>query len=230
MIFDPHYLMMVALPILILGMITQGMLKSAFAKYSRVRASSGLTGAEAAHEMLRSAGIADRVSIERVQGFLSDHYDSRKKVLRLSPEIYGGTSLAAVGVACHEAGHAVQDARNYVPLVLRNAIVPTASIGSGAGLWMVIIGLFLQWQSLALLGLLLFGMVVVFQLVNLPVEFNASSRAKQMVTELGIVHGPAEAAGVAKVLNAAAMTYVGAAIGAILQLLYFISLFSGRRN
>ena len=227
---DPNWLIFVLLPSLVIGMIAQGMVKSAISKYSRVAASSGLTGAQAAHEMLRAAGLEHRVGIERVSGFLSDHYDPRKKVLRLSPQIHDERSIAAIGVACHEAGHAVQDAKNYGPLVVRNAIVPTAGIGSNLGMILIIIGFFIKSMNLMMLGLVLFGVVVVFQLVNLPVEFNASTRAKQMVTQLGLVQGPQETAGVSRVLNAAAMTYVAATITAILHLLYYAMLIFGRRD
>ncbi len=229
-LLDSNFFLFVFLPSLVIGMLAQGMVKGAISKYSHVPASSGLTGAQAAHEMLRAAGLDRRVGIERVSGFLSDHYDPRKKVLRLSPQIHDERSIAAIGVACHEAGHAVQDAKNYAPLVLRNAIVPTAGLGSNLGMILIVVGFFLNWTGLALVGLVLFGVVVVFQLVNLPVEFNASTRAKQMVTQLGLVHGPQETAGVSRVLNAAAMTYVAATITAILHLLYYAMLIFGRRD
>ena len=230
------YIMLVMLPTLVICGLAQWRVKSAFARYSRVRASSGLTGAQAAQAMLRQAGLDRTVGIERVQGYLSDHYDPRHKVLRLSPEIYDGYSLASVGVACHEAGHAIQDARNYMPLILRNAIVPTAGIGSKMGGILMIVGLILSGMnqalgmSLAWVGLILFGSVVVFQLINLPVEFNASSRAKEMLGEMGIIHGPAEAAGVRSMLGAAAMTYVAATVTAILNLIYWAMILTGRRN
>ncbi|MCL5271301.1 MAG: zinc metallopeptidase [bacterium] len=229
--FDIRYLIIVG-PAILLAIIASAKVKAAFARYSRVPAASGFPGAEAAAQMLRSAGLPG-VSIERVSGFLSDHYDPSKKVLRLSPEVYDARSLASVGVACHEAGHALQDARHYAPLVLRNAIVPTASIGSNLAFVLILIGLFIQaFHGLALIGLALFGTVVVFQIINLPVEFNASSRAKGMLVDLGIVQPGAEAAGVASVLNAAAMTYVAATLTAILQMLYFAMLVlgGGRRN
>jgi hypothetical protein len=180
--------------------------------------------------MLQDAGLGGRVDIQRVQGFLSDHYDPFKKVLRLSPQVYEGRSLAAVGVACHEAGHAIQHANAYAPLVIRNYIVPTANLGSNLGMILIVIGLLLQMSGLAMLGVLLFGAVVLFQVVNLPVEFNASTRAKQMVSQMGIVSGRQEEAGVAAVLNAAAMTYVAATITAILQLLYFVMIVAGGRD
>lgn len=236
MFFDINYMLMVFIPTLILAGGAQMMVKSAFNKYSKVPIRSGLTGAEAAHRMLRDAGLAGRVDIQRVQGFLSDHYDPFKKVLRLSPQVHDGRSLAAVGVACHEAGHAIQHANAYAPLVIRNYIVPTANIGSNLGVILVMIGLVLHYLTgalglgLAMLGVLLFAAVVVFQLVNLPVEFNASTRAKRMVSQLGITAGRQEQAGVATVLNAAAMTYVAATVTAILQLLYFVMLIAGSRD
>ncbi|HOE96046.1 MAG TPA: zinc metallopeptidase [Candidatus Sumerlaeota bacterium] len=237
MFFDPGYLLFVFLPTLILAGGASLWVKSAFSKYSKVRASSGLTGAQAARAMLRAAGMDRHVSIERVSGHLSDHYDPRHKVLRLSPAVHDQASLAAVGVACHEVGHALQDAQAYKPLVLRNAIVPTAGFGSNFGMILVMIGLGISTLTqsalgfyIAMGGVLLFGTVVVFQLVNLPVEFNASARAKQMVVQLGIVQPGREAGAVASVLNAAAMTYVAATVTAILQMLYFLMLVMGRRN
>jgi len=218
-------------PCLLLSLWASWRVKHTFSKYSRVGASSGMTGAQAAAEMLRQAGLAGKVTIERVSGFLSDHYDPRSKVLRLSPPVYDGQSLASVGVACHEAGHAIQDATKYAPLVWRNAIVPTASIGSNLGIWMVIFGGIFHWYNLAAIGLVLFAMVVVFQLVNLPVEFNASARARQMLPRLGVISGAAESRGVATVLNAAAMTYVAATITAVMELLYWAMIvFGGRRD
>ncbi|MEN6626131.1 MAG: zinc metallopeptidase [Candidatus Sumerlaeia bacterium] len=230
MFFDPHYMLFVMLPSLLLALWAQGKVKWAFAKYSKVRSSSGMTGAQAAAQMLTDAGLGNRVGIERVSGFLSDHYDPRTKVLRLSPEVYDSRSLAAVGIACHEAGHAVQDATNYAPLVVRNAIVPTAGIGSNLGVWLVIIGLIIGSLKLAWVGVILFGAVVVFQFVNLPVEFNASNRAKKMLPALGIISGREESKAIDSVLDAAAMTYVAATVGAVLQLLYYIMLLTGRRD
>jgi uncharacterized protein len=224
------YLVLVFFPTLLFSLYAQFKVKHAFSKYSRVRASSGMSGAEAARAMLKDAGLQDQVSVECIGGFLSDHYDPAKKVLRLSPDVYNNASLAAVGVACHEADHAVQDARNYAPLVLRNAIVPTANIGSYLGYALIIIGLIVHSTGLAMLGLILFAAVVVFQIVNLPVEFNASSRARQMVSRLGIVSGGAEAAAVSSVLSAAAMTYVAATVAALVNLLYYASIIFGRRD
>jgi Zn-dependent membrane protease YugP len=215
--------------LLIISAVAQAQVKSKFSKFSRVRASSGMTGAQAAQHMLRQQGITN-VGIERQGGFLSDHYDPRRKVIRLSPGVYDSNSLSAVGVACHEAGHAVQDARKYAPLVIRNAAVPIAGIGSNMSFVLIFIGLILNFTGLAVIGLLLFAGVVFFQVVNLPVEFNASSRAKEALVSYGIVSRGAEENGVSQVLNAAAMTYLAATLTAIFQLLYFALLvFGGRR-
>lgn len=226
---SPLWLILIG-PCVLLALWAQFRVKSAFAKYSRVPVSSGMSGAQAAREMLNAAGLND-VAIERVDGFLSDHYDPREKVLRLSPEVYEGRSLASVGVACHEAGHALQDARHYAPLALRNAIVPTASIGTNLGMILIVLGLiFAAFRPLAVVGLILYAAVVVFQVVNLPVEFNASSRAKQMLAQLGIVQGRQESEAVASVLGAAAMTYVAATITAIAHLVYYGMLIFGGGN
>ncbi len=226
--FDPLYWMIV-LPALLLAGWAQMKVKSSFARYSKVRNHSGATGARAAFEILRNAGIVD-VQIELVRGWLSDHYDPRKKVLRLSPDVYNGETIAAVGVAAHEAGHAIQHARKYAPLSLRSALVPTASIGSTLAFPLIILGWGLATftsisPALALgitkVGFWLFAAVVVFQIINLPVEFNASSRAKKLLTETGIIRTQEEARGVSSVLNAAAMTYVAATIAALANLLYY---------
>jgi Zn-dependent membrane protease YugP len=225
------YLLFMLVP-LAFGLYAQFRVKAAFGKYMGVGNSAGLSGAEAAYEMLRTAGLERTVGIERHEGFLSDHYDPSAKVLRLSPDVYDKRSLAAVGVACHEAGHALQDATNYAPLTMRNAIVPTANIGSQAGIWMIIIGMiFLHSYTMAVLGLILFSAVVVFQFVNLPVEFNASARAKEMIGKMGIVRSREEAAGVAEVLDAAALTYVAATVSAVATLLYYgLMIFGGGRR
>jgi len=214
--FDPVYLMFV-IPPLLLGLYAQWKVKSSFAAMSQVRAR--LSGAQAARRMLDSAGLSD-VQIEQVGGHLSDHYDPRGKVLRLSPDVYNGESMAAVGVACHEAGHAFQDAKGYAPLAIRNLAVPAANFGSSAGMILLFIGLVLSFKPLALIGLLLFACVVFFQLVNLPVEFNASSRAREELVSQGIIAGNEEQY-VAKVLNAAALTYVAGTLQSVMTLLYF---------
>jgi Zn-dependent membrane protease YugP len=229
-LFDPLYWLIIG-PTMLLAFWAQMRVKSSYEKWSQIGASSRLTGAEAADRMLRSAGLND-VKIEQVQGFLSDHYDPRSRVLRLSPQNYQGTSVAAMGVACHEAGHALQHANGYAPLALRNAIVPVASIGSWLSWPMIFGGLILNWMNLAIAGVVLFGALVVFQLITLPVEFDASNRAKAQIRSLGIIHSEGESKGVSAVLNAAAMTYVAATITALAQLLYFalrLGLF-GRRD
>jgi len=230
---DPWYFVYVG-PAIILGMIAQGMVKSAYTRAGRIRASSGLSGAETAQRILNAYGIND-VAIEPVKSFLGDHYDPKHKVLRLSPEVYSGRSLASLGIAAHEVGHAIQDARNYSALVIRNGLVPMASVGSNFAMILVIVGLVLSYmtrgfgQSIAIAGLGLFGVGVLFQLVNLPVEFNASSRARTILVEQRMIT-PQENKVVGSVLNAAAMTYVAATITAIATLLYYASLVFGRRN
>jgi Zn-dependent membrane protease YugP len=221
MFFDPMYLLIIS-PALLLGLWAQMRVKSTFARAQRMPAP--LSGAAAARHILNSAGL-DHVEIEQVPGKLSDHYDPRHKVLRLSQDVYHKRSLAAVGIAAHEAGHAIQDARAYAPLVIRNAAVPAAGLGSGAGMLLLVLGMFFS-QTLLLIGIGLFACVVFFQVVNLPVEFNASTRAKAQLVNLGIV-SPQELVYVNKVLSAAALTYVAATLQAILTLLYYIMRYSG---
>ena len=230
---DPMYFIIVG-PGIILAMIAQGMVKSAYARAGRIKASSGLSGAETAQRILNAYSIND-VAIEPVKSFLGDHYDPKHKVLRLSPEVYNGRSLASLGIAAHEVGHAIQHARHYSPLVIRNGLVPLASVGSNFSILLVIVGLVLSWMEMglgkpvAIAGLGLFGVVVLFQLVNLPVEFNASSRARTILIEQGMIT-PQENKVVGRVLNAAAMTYVAATITAVMTLLYYAYLVFGRRN
>jgi uncharacterized protein len=196
-----------------------------------VPARSGMTGAQAAAEVIRQRGVTG-VRIEPTHGFLSDHYDPFRRVLRLSEDVYSGRSLAALGVAAHEAGHAIQHAQAYGPLKLRSLLVKPASIGSNFGLILASIGFALQASSLTMLGIVLFSAAVLFTLVTVPVEFDASKRAVAALEQLGIVT-PGEVPGATAVLNAAALTYVAAAITAILQLLYFLmraGLLGGRRE
>jgi len=216
MIFDPVYFLFV-LPPFFLGLYAQWKVKSSFAAMSKVPAR--MTGANAARPMLDNAGLSD-VGIEEVSGHLSDHYDPRHKVLRLSPDVYHGQSMAAVGVACHEAGHAFQDAKGYVPLAIRNLAVPAANFGSNAGMALLFVGLIFSFKPIAVIGLLLFACVVFFQVVNLPVEFNASTRAREELVAQGIIAGNEEQY-VAQVLNAAALTYVAGTLQAIMTLLYY---------
>jgi hypothetical protein len=222
--FDPMYFLFVG-PALLLAAWASFRVKSTFGKFARVGVRSGMTGAEAAAAVAR-AGNA-QVTIERHGGFLTDHYDPRSKTLRLSPEVYEGRSIASIAVAAHEAGHAIQDVVGYPALGFRSAMVPIASFGSRVWVWVFLAGvLFAQGGSLGPLlqnaGILLFGFTVVFQLVTLPVEFNASSRAKAVLASSGIVSTQEEAEGVSKVLGAAAMTYVAAALTSIATLLYLL--------
>ncbi|NLX14187.1 MAG: zinc metallopeptidase [Phycisphaerales bacterium] len=214
------YMLYVALPGLLIGLYAQMKVKSAFARGSRIPARRGWTGAQIAQAILDANGIRN-VSIEPIRGHLSDHYDPRAKVLRLSPDVYSGRSLAAAGVAAHEVGHAIQDARGYAPLGLRNAVVPVANIGSSFGMMLAMIGLAMGLTNMVGIGALLFAAVVVFQIINLPVEFNASRRARDTLVMNGLVTEQ-EDREVARVLNAAAMTYVAATITSILTLLYFL--------
>jgi uncharacterized protein len=222
MIWDPMYFLYIA-PALLLGFWAQWRIR---VTYSRaMQEPAPLSGAAAARHILDSAGL-QFVNVEQVPGHLSDHYDPSAKVLRLSPEVYGSRTLAAVGIAAHEAGHAIQDAKQYMPLVIRNAAVPVANFGSGIGLYMAMFGAMLNFQPLLLIGIGLFACVVFFQLVNLPVEFDASSRAKAQLVELNIVDRESMWY-VNKVLNAAALTYVAATLQAVLTLLYFVLRFAG---
>ena len=219
MFFDPLYLLF-AIPGLIVAGLASFYVKSTFSEYSRFRASSGMTGAQAAAQMLHSAGIYD-VNIERVDGFLSDHYDPSSRTLRLSPGVYDSDSLSAIGVACHEAGHALQDAANYAPLGLRSALVPVTNISSWLSYIVIFAGFIFQSGGMVMLGAILFSAVVVFSIVTLPVEWDASSRAKQLMVTAGIVSAP-ERDSAGKVLNAAFLTYVAAVLSSLLTLLYYL--------
>jgi|SRR3990172_9515281 len=222
---SPTYLLFMA-PALILMMLAQWYVSSAYRKWSQVQASSRLSGAEAAQRLIRNGGLYD-VQVEGVGGNLTDHYDPRKKVLRLSQGVYEGRSVAALAIAAHELGHAVQDNVEYFPLRLRSALVPAVNIGSSLGWLLIIIGLVIRWTDLAWLGVLVFSGGALFALATLPVELNASARAKQLLSESGIIMGEDERRGVNNVLNAAALTYVAGLVTAVLQLLYFASLVMG---
>ncbi|MGI6418990.1 MAG: zinc metallopeptidase [Thermoguttaceae bacterium] len=211
-------------PAILLGLWAQMMIRSSYARAQQQPAP--LSGAAAARHILDSAGLQN-VDVEMTPGHLSDHYDPRQKVLRLSHEVYQSRSLAAVGIAAHEAGHAIQDARSYAPLVVRNLAVPAAGFGSNIGLLLAFLGVVFSLQPLLLAGIILFSFVVFFQVVNLPVEFNASSRAKEQLATLGIVSA-GDMTYVRKVLNAAALTYVAATLQAILTLLYYVMRYSSR--
>lgn len=219
MIFDPLYLL-VLLPALLLSFWAQGKVRSAYARGSKIANHRRLTGAEAAHRVLAAAGVRN-VDIEMSRGVLSDHYDPRHKVLRLSPDVYNGRSVAALGIAAHEAGHAIQESRGYAPLAIRNGIVPMASVGSGLSFTVFFLGWLFHNPMMIIGAILMFAAFVVFQLVNLPVEFDASRRARLMLAENGLIT-EAEAPEVRRVLSAAAMTYVAATVGAVLTLIYML--------
>ena len=214
----------------LLSLVASARVNSTYNKYSKVRSMSGMTGAEAAKRLLNSQGIYD-VQVRPVSGQLTDHYDPRSKTVNLSDSVYGSTSVAAIGVAAHECGHAMQDNTGYVPLKLRGAIVPVANIGSQAAFPIILLGFFIGGvgSPLVNIGLLLFSVAVLFQLVTLPVEFNASSRAIHLLGEVGIL-GSEELGHTRKVLGAAALTYVAALAATVLQLARLVFLFGGRRQ
>lgn len=223
--FDPTYILIIIAAII--SLIAQWRVNLAFSKYSRVASMSGMTGAQAARMILQSNGIND-VSVQRISGKLTDHYNPSTKVLNLSESVYGSTSVAAIGVAAHECGHAIQHARGYFPLSLRTALVPVANIGSQLSWVFIIVGAILSFnQTLITIGIIMFSAAVLFQLVTLPVEFNASARALEQLESNGILYRD-EVSQTRKVLSAAALTYVAAAATAILQLLRLIILFGGR--
>jgi uncharacterized protein len=219
MFFDPLYLL-VMVPGMLLSLWASMRVKSTFRKYSQVGSRSGLSGADAARELLRRQNI-DGVRVEPVDGFLSDHYDPSSRTLRLSPDVYHGHSLASLGVAAHEAGHAIQHAHDYGPLRFRSLVVRPAMLGSNLGMIVMGLGLATQVSGMVWLGVLMFSAFVVFTLITLPVEFNASSRAVAALVDTGIITRT-EAGDTKKVLDAAALTYVAAAISAVMQLLYFL--------
>lgn len=225
--FDPTYLLVLIGAILCIWAQTR--VKSTYKKYSRVRSRSGMTGAQAAQRILQLSGIYD-VRIEHVRGELTDHYDPSNKVLRLSDAVYGSDSIAAIGVAAHECGHAVQHDKGYAPLSFRSALVPVANIGSKAGIPIIILGAIMGMnQYLIQIGIWVFALAVLFQVVTLPVEFNASGRALAMLNDYGMLEKD-ETSRCRKVLSAAALTYVAAAASAILQLLRLILLFGNNRR
>ncbi|MEN8152079.1 MAG: zinc metallopeptidase [Planctomycetota bacterium] len=219
-----YWILMIALAIP--SFLATMLVKAKFAKYSKVATSSGMSGAQAARAVLSAAGLSG-VTIERHRGFLSDHYDPRSKTLRLSPDVHDGRSVSSVAVAAHEAGHAIQDAKEYLPLKLRSQLVPAASLGSRLWFLPFMLGVFTGLSGMIYISIGLFGATVLFQLVTLPTEFDASRRAKLELATAGIVRPGEEQQGVATVLNAAAMTYVAAALSAILQLLYLIAMATG---
>ena len=219
MFLDPLFLLFM-IPGIIIGGLASAYTHSTFAKFKHFGASSGMTGAQAAQRLLSAAGIYD-VRIECVGGFLTDHYDPTAKVLRLSPDVFNGNSLSSIGVACHEAGHAIQHATAYGPLGLRSSLVPITNFASFGSYIMIMIGFLFASQQLILLGAILFGATVLFAIVTLPVEWDASARAKKLMVSCGIVTQK-ESEGAGAVLNAAFMTYVASAVSSLLMLLYYL--------
>ena len=223
-----YYYIILVLPMIIFSLIASAKVNSSFKKYSKVMSSRRITGAQAAFEILRHYGITE-VKIERVSGNLTDHFDPRTNVIRLSDNVYNSISVAAIGVACHEAGHAAQYAQNYSPIKLRNTILPLANLGSKIGVPLAILGYFLSFEPLALAGVIFFAFAVVFQLVTLPVEFNASKRALNVISDASILNDE-EKKGAKNVLTAAAMTYVASLAVSIASLLRLILTINRRRD
>lgn len=226
--FDPTYFIFM-IPAFIIMALTTAYVRSSYKKWGQVRVSSGLTGAQAAQRLISSGGLYG-VQVAGTPGELSDHYDPRNKTLYLSQGVYQAPSVAAVAVAAHELGHAQQDAEGYFPMRIRSLLVPAVNIGSNLGWILIMIGLFLRITELAWLGVIVFSAGALFALATLPVEFNASSRAKELLSTTGIIQTEEERRGVNRVLNAAALTYVAGLVTAILQLLYFVFLVGGRRR
>ncbi len=227
MLWYDYYYFVLVVPAIILSLFAQAKVKSTYNKYARISNTRHITGAQAAHNVLSHYGIRD-VRIECGHGKLSDHYDPRSNVIRLSPEVYSGASIASIGIACHEAGHAAQHAQNYMPIKIRNLILPVANFGSSAGVLIAILGYFLGFGLLIDIGIILFAAVVVFQLVTLPIEFNASSRALKVIEETGMLHDE-ERNGAKKVLSAAAMTYVASLLVSLMSLIRLILRTNRRR-
>lgn len=225
--FDPRY-MMYMLPAMLLMMMVQAYVSSAYRKWSRVPARSRLSGAQAAQRLISAGGL--NVTIQGIGGNLTDHYDPRTKVLKLSQGVYEGQSVASLAIAAHELGHAMQDQEGYFPLRIRSALVPAVNIGSYLGWILIILGLLLRLTDLAWLGVLVFSAGAVFAMATIPVELNASARAKRLLVDTGLIVGEDEARGVNNVLNAAALTYIAALVTAVMQLLYFVSLVLGMGN
>ncbi len=228
-----YYLMyymsgIIILPVFIFALICQASVKRNFNKYSRIMSRSNMTGADAAWRLLQLNGISD-VKIQRIGGTLTDYYDPSKKVICLSSDVFDSKSIAAIGVACHEAGHAVQHAQGYSPLKFRNFVIPATRIGSALGVPLCLIGLFINSEMLAYIGLALYGFVALFQLITLPVEFNASSRALQTIEAYGFLNAE-EYTGAKKILTSAALTYVAALASAIATMLRLLLVISGSRR
>ncbi|MBS7263413.1 MAG: zinc metallopeptidase [Eubacteriales bacterium] len=226
--FDQWYFLLVV-PAMILGLIAQVRVKSAYSRWSGVRVSTGLTGTDAARIVLQRGGVRD-VQVTSVGGQLTDHYDPAKKSLALSEGVYGAASVAAVGIAAHEAGHALQHAEGYFPLKIRTAIIPLTRFGSAAAPFVLLAGVLFSFEPLVLAGILCFSLAALFQLVTLPVEFNASRRALTALEESGVIRTEEERTGVKRVLSAAAMTYVAALISSLATILRLLLLFTNRRR
>ena len=223
--FDPRYLMFM-LPAMVIMLAVQLYVRSAYKKWSQIEARSRMTGAQVAQRLIDRGGLYD-VRVEGVRGKMTDHYDPRSKVLRLSEGVYGNRSVASLAIAAHELGHAMQDKEDYFPLRFRAALVPAVNIGSYLGWILIILGIFLQISGIAWLGVVIFAGGALFALATLPVELNASTRAKKLLVESGLIVGQEEMKGVNNVLNAAALTYVAALVAAVLQLLYWVTLVLG---
>lgn len=228
MIWYDYYYIILVMPAILLSLVAQIAVKSTYGRMSRIQNHSGLTGAAAAARVLSFYGITN-VRIEPINGNLTDHYDPRDNVIRLSSKVFSGNSIAAVGIACHEAGHAAQHAEGYTPIKVRNAILPIANIGSSAGIWLAVIGYILGYGFLTDIGIILFSAVVIFQLVTLPIEFNASSRAMSVIKDTGMLIEE-EQKGARKVLTAAAMTYVAALLVSIMSLLRLILRYNSKSD
>ena len=228
--FDPTWLLLVG-PTILVALWAQFRVQAAYGRASQIPARSGYTGAQAAAALLNSAGVHG-VDIQPVEGFMTDHYVPGQRVLRLSPQVYSGHSLAALGIAAHEAGHALQDAQRYALLVVRNGLVPLASVGSNLSWILILVGFVLKFMGLVYFGIALFAAMVVFQVINLPVEFDASRRARLALVQGNLI-SPEEDVEVGNVLNAAALTYVAATLTSVMTLLYFLlrsGLLGGRRG
>lgn len=223
-----YYYIILVIPAMLLAVWAQVKVKSTYNKFSKVSNTKGITGAYAAQAVLTHYGIND-VRIEQVSGKLTDHYDPKAKVIRLSEGVYGSSTIAAVGIACHEAGHAAQHAQDYAPIKIRNSLVPVCNIGSSLGIPLALIGYFLGFEPLISIGLLLYAAIALFQVVTLPVELNASRRAMKVIDETGLLQDE-EQSGAKKVLTAAAMTYIASMLVAIANLLRLILRFNNRRN
>lgn len=224
--YDSTYILVILAAVI--SLIASARVKSTYAKYSRVLSVRGITAEQAAEQILHGAGIG-QVPVMQVAGNLTDHYDPRSQTLALSQTVYGSNSVAAIGVAAHECGHAIQDAENYTPIRIRNSIVPVVNFGSKLSWPLMLLGLIMSYDPLILAGIWMFGLVVAFQVITLPVEFNASRRAVRILEERGIL-GSEELKGAKKVLSAAAMTYVAAAVGSLLQLARLLLIRNSRRR